>query len=159
MGHKSDSLRLNNCVVGTKLSCHGKSAQISGHLFEARSVKWAIDLHQSYWQSHGILTLGRRSNLSSKKCTGNIVSTRICDVSQWQTKKCCVCGKIGIVLQFQTKVYVDLYFRNFAAYYWRFQSVTVTLSTPFTCYRQFPALVMFYSPAFLVREYRQLKLW
>ena len=45
---KSDSLRLNNCVVGTKLSCHGKSAQISGHLFEARSVKWAIDLHQSY---------------------------------------------------------------------------------------------------------------
>ena len=63
-------------------------------------------------------------------------------------KKCCVWGKVGIVLQrqFQTKVYVDLYFRNFAAYYWRFQSVTVTLSTPFTCYRQFPALVMFLLP-------------
>ena len=87
-------------MVGTKLSCHGKSAQISGHLFEARSVKWAIDLHQSYWQSHGILTLGRLSNLSSKKCTGNIVSTGICDVRLASGRqKCCVCGKIGIVLQ------------------------------------------------------------
>ena len=111
------------------------------------TVSWDIDARETL------------QFIVQKKRTGNIVSTGICDVSQWQTKMLCL-GKNRYCFtkrQFQTKVYVDLYFRNFAAYYWRFQSVTVTLSTPFTCYRQFPALVMFYSPALLVREYHQLK--
>ena len=48
---QNDCLWLNKCLSCTKLSRDGKSAQISRHLSSARSVKWALDVHQSHWQS------------------------------------------------------------------------------------------------------------